>query len=620
MIPRLLSMRWYPGILQWLSLAFFAAVLVGLLFGPVVKDNLANLLVWIIWWPMLCVLFLVAGRIWCGVCPFSRVSDAIQRVTGLRLPVPDFLKQHSGWVLVVTFLLLTWMEETTGIVQSPHKTAVMLLTILTGAVAFGLFFKGRAWCRYVCPLGGVSQVYARGALWKLRVRDSVCADCATKDCVAPDASYEGCPMHLTPFAIESVANCNLCGACVKRCPNDSLRLTFEAPSSDLKPGVPLAPVVSVMIVCMAGLISFLNLMESGVLPIDEWLRGPLLTPVVSTILMASMLGLSALLVRGVARFVTGIGTPGAEYLRTAGMLALIPLLLLAHLGHVGAEFWEDGGELSGPLAERVHVSWLHLSGLWGAPWTSYFSAICVVIGAVVSLAVLRWSLAQADRPDRLRAMTGYGLLIALLAGWNIYTAWPRMHEAPSTDTAMVAHVAPPDAHGNGWEIVWPFLGINAALIALAVLARRASRGDAVNAAEFSASKSWTSGRDSTRTQSALLDWLVEQAVQARWQVPAVVRLANAGQEALTLLQRLLPDDAELTVRATLRKNRGVLTINHSGKPLQLPDFRPVADGETEVDTLMDGLELRLAAAQVEHLSYHARLSEAGGSFTLRQSC
>ena len=109
-------------------------------------------------------------------------------------------------------------------------------------------------------------------------------------------------------------------------------------------------------------------------------------------------------------------------------------------------------------------------------------------------------------------------------------------------------------------------------------------------------------------------------MQARWQVPAVVRLANAGQEALTLLQRLLPDDAELTVRATLRKNRGVLTINHSGKPLQLPDFRPVADGETEVDTLMDGLELRLAAAQVEHLSYHARLSEAGGSFTLRQSC
>ncbi len=619
-MTRLLSSRWYPAVLQWLSLAFFTAVLAGLLFGPVVKENPANLLVWIIWWPLVCVLFLVAGRVWCSVCPFSRISDAIQRLTGLHLPVPEYLKLHHGWVLVVAFLLLTWLEETTGIVQSPQKTAIMLLAILTGAVTGGLFFKGRTWCRYVCPLGSVSQVYARAALWKLRVQDATCAECATKNCVTPDASYDGCPMHLTPFAIESVSNCNLCGACIKRCPNDALRLTLEAPSADLKAGPSVAPVVGVMVVCMAGLISFLNLMESRMLSESGWFHEGPLAPLASTVLIGLMLGSSALLMQGVSRFVNSRGDSDSGDLTRAGLLGLIPLLLMAHLGHVGMEFWEDGGELTGPLADTLHLSWLHLSGLWGAPWTGYFNATCVGLGAAFSLAVLRWSLVRSANPARLKALYGYGAFIALVALWNIYTAWPRPHEPqPVTDDRAIAATID-RSRGNGWEIVWPFVGINAALIALAALTRGASRVNAAGAGEFSATKVWASGRESTRTQAALLEWLVEQTAQARWKVAAAVRLANAGQEVLTLLQRLLPEDAVIQVRATLRRNRGVLTISHTGGSLRLPDVHVTTDPETTEDALMDGLELRLAQAQVEHLSYQARLSEAGGSFTLRQVC
>ncbi len=165
MFTKLLKMRGYPGVLQWLSVLFFVPVVGFLLFGPADKDNLANLLIWLVWWPLLCVMFIVAGRIWCGVCPFSKVSDSLQRVVGLRLAVPDFLKEQGLWLILIAFLLLSWLEETAGIVDSPRQTAIMLLTILTGAVAFGLFFQGRVWCRYVCPIGGISHVYARGSLF-----------------------------------------------------------------------------------------------------------------------------------------------------------------------------------------------------------------------------------------------------------------------------------------------------------------------------------------------------------------------------------------------------------------------------------------------------------------------
>jgi hypothetical protein len=103
-------------------------------------------------------------------------------------------------------------------------------------------------------------------------------------------------------------------------------------------------------------------------------------------------------------------------------------------------------------------------------------------------------------------------------------------------------------------------------------------------------------------------------------VPAAVSLANAAQEVISFLRRALPPGSKVTVLAILRKNKGVMTISHTGKPLALPDYC----GEPQLDDAGDeaalaGIELRLAAAQIEHLSYHARMSDNKGSFSLRHS-
>ncbi len=662
MITNLLKRPWYPAVLQWLSVALFVPIVGYLLFGPAAKDNHANLLVWLVWWPLLCVLFILAGRIWCGICPFSKVSDGIQHLAGLRRAVPEFLKSHGVWLILIAFVLLSWLEETRGILDSPRQTAVLLLTILTGAIAFGLFFQGRTWCRYVCPIGGLSQVYSRGALLKIRNQEALCADCNTKDCVVPDQQYAGCPMQLSPFAMDTVANCNLCGGCVKRCMHGSLHVRLEAPSQDLAAESPMAPVVLWLVACLTGLIGFLNSLESSRLPLEAWIEQSGYPILLKTLLMALALGASWWLLRLSSRLAAG---PQASLMSPAAWMALgarplIPLLLFSHLGHVGMEFWEDGGHLLAPLAALFAAPGLALPGLWGAEWTRYFNVLFIGLGLMLSLAVLLWTAQRAVGLARTRLVLSFGVFYLLVAGWYGFAAWPSatsdpdevsgraqmvsgqpegVNGQPESRAVAISQVetgdrVPPTAAGtrpfmadpeqggdDGWSILWPFIGINVALLALALIVRQAGGGAGAENEDFSATKTWNlnpdKGADSLHTE--LLDWLIGQTAQARWRVPAAVALANAAQEVIAYLQGALPANSKITVLAILRKNKGVMTISHSGKPLSLPDYRGELSLEAAEGDSLAGIELRLAAKQVEHLSYHARMSDNKCSFSLRQS-
>ena len=159
-------------------------------------------------------------------------------------------------------------------------------------------------------------------------------------------------------------------------------------------------------------------------------------------------------------------------------------------------------------------------------------------------------------------------------------------------------------------------------VILAVIARRAQAhsGAAEAPADFSASRSWTLQSRSRGKEMDYFDWLLDQAMHARLNMPAVITLANSCQEVITFLQRKLPAGSTITVKAVLRKNKGIMTIIHEGRPLTLPNFKALTSLEEADDSAMDGLELRLAAAYIEHMSYLAHISSSTCSFTLRQSC
>ena len=124
--------NWFPGIFQWPTVLFFALIVYQLLFGPTAAhDNLGTALTWVLWWPIIPILFLAFGRFWCAICPFGTVSDVIQKFVGHNGRVPQFLKKYGIWIIDAMFILITWSDHVWGIVESPWGSGILLLLITT---------------------------------------------------------------------------------------------------------------------------------------------------------------------------------------------------------------------------------------------------------------------------------------------------------------------------------------------------------------------------------------------------------------------------------------------------------------------------------------------------------
>ena len=108
-IKRFVRSRWYPGIFQWMTLAVFSLIVYQLLVGPdAAHDNFGTALTWVLWWPLIPIIFLFLGRFWCAICPFATVSDLVQKLVGNNRPVPKFLKKYGIWIIDALFILITW--------------------------------------------------------------------------------------------------------------------------------------------------------------------------------------------------------------------------------------------------------------------------------------------------------------------------------------------------------------------------------------------------------------------------------------------------------------------------------------------------------------------------------
>jgi len=233
-IKSFLRSRWYPGIIQWPTLIIFVVIIFQLLLGPsAAHDNLGTALTWVLWWPIIPVIFLFLGRFWCAICPFATVNDLVQKFVGNNRPVPHILKKYGIWIIDASFIFITWSDHVWGVVGSPVGSGVLLLILTTGVVASGAFFERRTFCRHVCFLGGLAGNYAQAGMLSLHGTPDICAKCTTASCFKGTEKAPGCPMFEFPRTMSSSANCVLCGDCLKNCPNDSIQLTLRPPTQEL---------------------------------------------------------------------------------------------------------------------------------------------------------------------------------------------------------------------------------------------------------------------------------------------------------------------------------------------------------------------------------------------------
>lgn len=234
-VSALMRSRWYPGLMQIPMAAIFGLVAYELLTGPSdAHDNAGTALMWVLWWPLIPIVYVFLGRFWCAVCPFAALSDLVQKLVGVNRPVPAFLKRYGIWIIDASFIAITWADHVWGIVESPWGSGILLLLLTFAVIVSGAFFQRRTFCRYLCFLGGLSGNYARTGMIALRADVDICATCKSKAaCYNGTEKVAGCPLFSFPRTMDSNANCNLCGNCIKACPNEAITLTVRKPTQEL---------------------------------------------------------------------------------------------------------------------------------------------------------------------------------------------------------------------------------------------------------------------------------------------------------------------------------------------------------------------------------------------------
>ncbi len=182
----------------------------------------------------------LAGGAFCGwVCPFGALQDGL---TWLRkklhikeivvAPKADRVLRYGRYVVLALILIQTistvklWFADV-----DPYRTIFSLgwlfeFNLETNWPAYtiallvigGSFLIERAWCRYLCPLGGAISLFGKFSLLRIRRTGDTCKSCAL--CERP------CPVKLPVATADTMSsNCIGCLECVAACPrHDTLEV------------------------------------------------------------------------------------------------------------------------------------------------------------------------------------------------------------------------------------------------------------------------------------------------------------------------------------------------------------------------------------------------------------
>src|SRR3989304_2226503 len=241
LVKPLLRSRWPQFLITAIALGGFVfAILAGFVGTPVGSRNFSILFVLIALWALLMLIAVpFFGRGWCSICPIPGPGEWLQRGAILK-PVGKGLSLQKRWPKALrniwlqngTFVLVALFS--TVVLTQPRATAIVLAAFLFVAIAASLVFERRAFCRYLCPVGGFIGLYSQLAPVELRVKDTaVCAAHNEKTCYTGSADGYGCPWQVFPGGLVKNTYCGTCMECLRTCPHDNIALNLRAFGADL---------------------------------------------------------------------------------------------------------------------------------------------------------------------------------------------------------------------------------------------------------------------------------------------------------------------------------------------------------------------------------------------------
>jgi hypothetical protein len=135
---------------------------------------------------------------------------------------------------VVLLGLFLWAYEAFSLWDSPWWTAWLIVSYFAAAFVIDGFFRGAAFCKFLCPIGQFNFVQSLVSPLEVQVRDpEVCAGCRTKDCIRGRDGIPGCELGLYQPRKAGNLDCTFCLDCVHACPHDNIAVAAEVPGRDL---------------------------------------------------------------------------------------------------------------------------------------------------------------------------------------------------------------------------------------------------------------------------------------------------------------------------------------------------------------------------------------------------
>ncbi len=406
----MLLSRWPQFLVTSVALGgFLFAVISGLFGTPVGSRNFAIIFVWIAWGALLMQdavpLF---GRGWCSICPIPVPGEWLQRGAvlgptgrggfGLNWRWPR--RFRNIWLQNLAFTLVALFSIV--VLTQPQVTAIILAAFLFIALGVGLAFERRAFCRYLCPVGGFIGLYSQLAPVEVRVKDSaVCAGHNEKTCYTGNEAGYGCPWQVFPGGLTKNTYCGTCMECLRICPYDNIAVNLRSFGADLaiKTRRKLDEAYKGFIMLGSAMVYAAVLLGPwGELKSAAYSIGSLYWLLYALIFLLFVLGL----VPGSFYFAVWLGkTLTGSKLQarrefTHFAYALVPLGLMAWIAFSLSFVFTNLSYLWPTLSDPLGWGW-NLIGTAGLSWTPYLTRIVPTAQAMVMLIGLVWASSTAKR-------------------------------------------------------------------------------------------------------------------------------------------------------------------------------------------------------------------------------
>jgi len=142
--------------------------------------------------------------------------------------MPNFLKNRFIGIFILFFGWWGVYYLAPEFWKLPLATAWLFASLTLIAFVMYYLYKDMSYCKYICPIGTLTKVYAKVSFVELGTYKEDCSSCKTLDCSV------ACSYNLNPFSFDNknaMDDCTLCMDCSSAC--DAVAFRFTKPSRSL---------------------------------------------------------------------------------------------------------------------------------------------------------------------------------------------------------------------------------------------------------------------------------------------------------------------------------------------------------------------------------------------------